>query len=107
MVGLCPDATDAPTGIPTIKQTPKYAPEQVQELLAADLRPRWRRALGVDNKVVAEEFTAPDWSRKDAELESVTRTGYTAKKLYEELRMAMDANTQKRNERGELTAQCV
>ena len=103
-VGLCPDATDAPTGIPTIKQTPKYAPEQVQELLAAHLRPRWRRALGVDNKVVEEEFTAPDWSRKEAELESVTRTGYTAKKLYEELRMAMDANTQKRNERGKFIA---
>ena len=55
------------------------------------------------------KLAAPDWSReaaeqtaKKAELESVARTGYTAKKLYEELRMAMDANTQKRNERGKL-----
>ena len=113
-VGLCPDATDAPTGIPTIKQTPKYAPEQVQELLAADLRPRWRRALGMQTMTLhpvlqLTELAAPDWSRdaaeqtaKKAELESVARTGYTAKKLYEELRMAMDANTQRRNERGQL-----
>ena len=109
-VGLCPDATDAPAGIPTIKQTPKYAPEQVQELLAADLRPRWRRALGMQTMALhpvlqLKELAAPDWSREAAEqkeLESVARTGYTAKKLYEELRMAMDANTQKRNERGEL-----
>ena len=27
-VCMCPDATAAPTGIPTIKQTPKHAPEQ-------------------------------------------------------------------------------
>lgn len=103
-VGMRPDATDAPTGIPTIKQTPKYAPEQVLELLAADSRPRWRRALGVENKMVAEEFTAPDWSRKEIEPDSVARTGYTAKKFFEELRLAMAANTQKRNERGELAA---
>ena len=50
------------------------------------------------------ELAAPDWSREAAEqkeLESVARTGYTAKKLYEELRMAMDANTQRRNEDAE------
>ena len=103
----------ASVGISSEISVPRYTAERLLELLQADSHPRWWRALGVQTMTLhpvlqlAEltKLAAPDWSREAAEqkeLESVARTGYTAKKLYEELRMAMDANTQKRNERGEL-----
>ena len=113
----------ASVGITSEISVPRYTSEALLELLDADSHARWRRALGMQTMTLhpvlqltelAEltELAAPDWSREAAEqtakkaelekLESVARTGYTAKKLYEELRMAMDANTQKRNERGEL-----
>ena len=103
----------ASVGMKTDNWVPRYTSEKLLELLDADSHARWRRALGMQTMTLhpvlqlAEltKLAAPDWSREAAEqkeLESVARTGYTAKKLYEELRMAMDANTQKRNERGEL-----
>ena len=74
---------EAPSGIPTIKQTPKTTPdltaERLLELLDEDVRPRWRCALGMDAGRVATVETG--------EIGAVQplRTGYTAAKQEEEL----------------------
>ena len=86
---------EAPSGIPTIKQTPKTTPdltaERLLELLDEDVRPRWRCALGMDAGRVATVETGEIGEIGEmgeiGEIGAVQplRTGYTAAKQEEEL----------------------
>ena len=87
--------TEAPSGIPTIKQTPKTRPklttDKLMELLDEDVQPQWRRALGMDAgtveiKAVTELASSATGESLKAKLEGQPlRTGYTPAKREMEL----------------------